>query len=89
MAARCCPPPHVQIIRVGEIKAGIVGLERIVTSGTVVEARDDAQRRTALCAEARKQGNYITPSMEEEYAEAFLREYESYRRNHPVITKGE
>jgi hypothetical protein len=65
----------VRIIKVAEFEAGLVGLHQalrnVYISGTVNE--DEIQR--ALLKWIKEFGNYITPSTENDYMKALLREY--------------
>ncbi len=72
---QCCVPLRVKIIRVGDVRAGIVGFEQMMTAVHASGLSGEMELRAALFEEARRHGNYIAPGMEEVYKDAFLREY--------------
>lgn len=58
-----------------------MGLDEIFQMVLASGLDDDRRLATELIALARQYGNYITPSVEELYKEALLREYKLFYRN--------
>ena len=75
----------MKIIKVEEFEAGLIGLDQamrnVYLSGTVNE--EEIQRD--LLKWTKEFGNYITPSRENDYMKALLREYRKYE----MSVKGE
>ncbi len=78
MPGSCCAKPIAKIIKVGEIDAGIVGLENALRNVYLSGIKDEAQLQQELLALVKEFGNYITPSREEAYKQALLREYRKF-----------
>jgi hypothetical protein len=72
----CCAKPVATIIRVGSSEAGIRGLEQIMMTAHNSGITNVEGLKSELLALAREHGNYIAPSMEQEYKDALLREYQ-------------
>jgi hypothetical protein len=68
---------------VGNTQAGILGLEEIFRRVQVEGFSTDADLEKELLALAGDFGNYIAPSAEQSYKEAFLREYRKFCKQEP------
>ena len=75
----CCSAPKVRVIKVGTFEAGIAGLDEMLQSSLGLRA-GDKELQAILVEKARSFGNYIAPSAERQYADAFLRELRAYRK---------
>ncbi len=84
MESSCCGKPATTIIRVADFDAGIVGLENAFISVSASGAERDEDLMNELLREARKLGNYISPSREDDYKKALLGEYRAYIAKTPT-----
>jgi hypothetical protein len=75
MASSCCGRPVATIIRVADFDAGIMGLENAFLNVYRCGVEKEEELMNELLKEVRAQGNYISPSREDEYKKALLREY--------------
>jgi hypothetical protein len=78
MARECCPRPIPRIIKVAEIEAGILGLDQALRKVYTSGLADEEEIQRALLKWIKEFGNYITPSRENDYRKALLREYREY-----------
>jgi hypothetical protein len=78
MARECCPRPIPRIIKVAEIEAGILGLDQALRNVYTSGLADEEEIQRALLKWIKEFGNYITPSRENDYRKALLREYREY-----------
>jgi len=74
----CCVNPITRIIRVGNSEAGILGLEEMFRNAQTSGKTSDEELKSELLALAKDYGNYIAPSVEQTYKDAFLREYRTF-----------
>jgi hypothetical protein len=80
MTRSCCAKPIARIIQVGDVEAGIIGLDQILAIVHASGVRDDQRTRDTLVRAVRDFGNYIAPVKECEYADALMREYSLYKK---------
>jgi hypothetical protein len=78
MPRACCAKPVVKIIKVADVEAGLMGLEQALQNVYIADLNDEEQIKNELLQWIRDFGNYVTPSREEAYKEALLREYKLY-----------
>jgi hypothetical protein len=78
MARACCSRPITRIIRIGNVEAGLIGLDESLKNVYMRAIADEEEIRGALLKLVREFGNYIAPSRENEYQDALLREYKIY-----------
>jgi len=89
MAPRCCPVKGLRLIRVGDSKVGLTGLDQtlaeIYSQGWLPE---QAGLKEALVERLRAAGNYITPASEAAYgdalAELYRKHFEETKRRSPA-----
>lgn len=74
----CCIKPITRIIKVGNSEAGILGLEEMFRNAHTSGKTGDEELKSELLTLAKDYGNYIAPSMEQTYKDAFLREYRTF-----------
>ncbi len=74
----CCPKPVARIIEVADFEAGLVGLDEALRSVYLSGIDDHARIQQDLLKWIKEFGNYISPSRENDYKEALLREYKAY-----------
>jgi len=74
MPRACCAKPVVKIIKVADVEAGLMGLEQALQNVYIADLNDEEQIKNELLQWIRDFGNYVTPSREEAYKEALLRE---------------
>ena len=81
MGGACCAKPIAKIIKVADLEVGITGLKQalhnVYVSGRVVEEEIQCD----LLKWIKELGNYVTPSMEDDYKKALLREYRDYLKS--------
>jgi hypothetical protein len=78
MSSRCCVKPIATIIKVESIDVGIVGLETVLHNVYISGVKDEVQIKTDLVQRVKEFGNYISPSRENDYKQALLREYRKH-----------
>lgn len=78
MSGSCCAKPVAKIIKVGEIETGIMGLEIALRNTYLLGPTDEEQAKEELLAMIRAFGNDVSPSREEAYKQALLREYRKF-----------
>ena len=75
MARACCARPVAKIIKIADFESGLTGLDQALQNVYISGVSDDVQIQNELLQWIKDFGNYITPSREEAYREALLREY--------------
>jgi len=78
MARSCCAKPLVRIIRVGDVEAGLMGLDQAIQNVYIVGINNEEEIKNELLKYVRDSGNYISPSRENDYKDALLREYSNF-----------
>jgi hypothetical protein len=78
MTGSCCAKPVTRIIKVADFEAGIIGLDQALLNVYVAGATVDEAIKKELLHLIRDYGNYVSPSREDDYKHALLREYKSY-----------
>jgi len=78
MPGSCCGKPVAKIIKVGELEAGLIGLDQAIQNVFIAGVRDDEEIKKELLRWVRHFGNYVSPSREQDYEQALLREHKSY-----------
>jgi hypothetical protein len=78
MARECCSRPIPRIIKVAELEAGILGLDQALRNVYISGLADEEEIQRELLKWIKEFGNYITPSRENDYRKALLREYRDY-----------
>jgi hypothetical protein len=78
MLGSCCGKPLARIIRVADFEAGLVGLDQAILNVYATGIRDEEEIKQELLRLIRDFGNYISPSRENDYKQALLREYKRY-----------
>ena len=81
MAPSCCAKPITRIIKVAEFEAGLVGLDQALHNVYISGLEDEAEIQRDLLKWIKDFGNYISPSRENDYRVALLREYKEYVEN--------
>jgi hypothetical protein len=76
--SNCCAKPIARIIKVGEIETRIMGLEIALRNAYLLGLTDEEQAKQELLAMISEFGNYVSPSREEAYKQALLREYRKF-----------
>lgn len=78
MPGACCGKPVTRIINVADFEAGLIGLDQALHN--VHEAGFDGEDeiKQELLRLMRAYGNYVSPSRENDYTQALLREYKNY-----------
>jgi len=75
---KCCSKPIGRIIKVAEFEAGLVGLDNALQNVYISGEASEEKIMAALLEWIRGFGNYISPSREEDYKKALLREYKAW-----------
>ena len=78
MARACCPKPIARIIKVAEFTVGLVGLDQALRNVYMNGLDNEEAIQRDLLQWIKEFGNYISPSRENDYKEALLREYRKY-----------
>lgn len=78
MPGSCCAKPVTRIIKVADFDAGLVGLDQALQNVFIAGVKDDEEIKRELMRWVRDFGNYVSPSREQDYKQALLREYKSY-----------
>ncbi len=81
MAESCCGKPVAKIIKVADFEAGLIGLDQTLHNVHSAGVTDDEEIMAELLRWSRDFGNYISPSRENDYKQALLREYRNYVAN--------
>ena len=81
MARSCCAKPITRIIKVAEFDAGLLGLDQAIQNVYDSGITDDEGIQRSLLKWIKEFGNYITPSREDDYSKALLREYRNFVTN--------
>ena len=85
MAPSCCAKPITRIIKVGDLEAGIIGLDQAIEKVRALREQDEQQVKNSLVKFVKESGNYIAASRESEYEEALFREYAKYKKRFPNL----
>ena len=78
MPGSCCAKPVTRIIKVADFDAGLIGLDQAIQNVFIAGVKDDEEIKAELMRWVRDFGNYVSPSREQDYEQALLREYKSY-----------
>jgi hypothetical protein len=78
MPGSCCGKPVAKIIKVGNLEAGLIGLDQALHNVYSAGVNGEEEVKQELLRLIRDFGNYISPSRENNYKQALLREYKSY-----------
>jgi len=78
MPQSCCSKPVTRIIRVAEFEAGLVALDQALRNVYISGVNDEEEIKQELLRWIRDFGNYVSPSRENDYKQALLREYKIY-----------
>ena len=78
MPGSCCGKPVATIIKVGDLEAGLFGLDQALHNVYFAGVNGEEEVKHELLRLIRDFGNYISPSRENDYKQALLREYKSY-----------
>jgi hypothetical protein len=81
MPGSCCGKPVAKIIKVGDLEAGLIGLDQALHNVYSAGVNGEEEVKQELLRLIRDFGNYISPSRENDYKEALLREYRNYVAN--------
>ena len=81
MARSCCAKPITRTIKVAEFEAGLMGLDQALRNVYISGVDDEAEIQRDLLKWIKDFRNYISPSRENDYKEALLREYRRYVAN--------
>jgi hypothetical protein len=81
MPGSCCGKPVAKIIKVGDLEAGLIGLDQALQNVYSAGVNGEEEVKQELLRLIRDFGNYISPSRESDYKEALLREYGNYVAN--------
>ena len=78
MPGSCCAKPITRTIKVADFEAGLIGLDQAILNVYIAGVKGDEEIKNELLKWVRDFGNYVTPSREEDYKRALLREYKTY-----------
>lgn len=78
MTGSCCAKPITRIIKVADFEAGLLGLDQALHNVYISRLDDEEEIQRELLKWIKHFGNYISPSRENDYKEALLREYRKY-----------
>jgi len=78
MPGSCCAKPITRTIRVADFEAGLIGLDQAILNVYIAGVTSDEEIKKGLLKWVKDFGNYVTPSREEDYKRALLREYKAY-----------
>ena len=78
MPGSCCRKPVARIIKVADFEAGLVGLDQTFQNVFISGVKGEEEIKQQLLRSIRDFGNYISPSRENDYKQALLREHKSY-----------
>ena len=81
MGGACCAKPIAKIIKVADLEVGITGLKQALHNVCVSGRVDEEEIQCDLLKWIKELGNYVTPSMEDDYKKALLREYREYLKS--------
>jgi len=95
MPGSCCAKPITRIIKVADFEAGLTGLDQALQNVYISGVTGEEEIKRELLRWIRDFGNYVSPSRENDYKQALLREYKSYvvkvhrdgRQEHEVSQK--
>ena len=78
MPGSCCGKPVARIVKVAGFEAGLVGLDQALQNVYMSGLKSEEEIKQELLRSIRDFGNYVSPSREEDYRQALLREYKIY-----------
>jgi hypothetical protein len=78
MPGSCCAKQVARIIKVANVEAGLIGLDQAIQNVFIAGVKEDEEIKRELMRWVRDFGNYVSPSREQDYKQALLREYKSY-----------
>ena len=78
MPGSCCAKPVTRIIKVADVEAGLLGLDQALRNVYVSGISNEEEIKQELLRWIRDFGNYVSPSRENDYKQALLREYKIY-----------
>ena len=78
MPGSCCAKRITRTIKVAEFESGLMGLDQALRNVYISGVSDEAEIQRDLLKWIKDFGNYISPSRENDYKEALLREYRGY-----------
>ena len=78
MPGSCCGKPVAKIIKVGELEAGLIGLDQALHNVYSAGVNGEEEIKEELLRLIRDFGNYVSSSREDDYKQALLREYKNY-----------
>jgi hypothetical protein len=78
MPGSCCAKPITRIIKVADFEAGLMGLDQALQNVYISGVNGEEEIKQELLRWIRDFGNYVSPSRENDYRQALLREYKSY-----------
>jgi len=78
MGRACCAKPIARIIKVAEFEAGLIGLDQALRLVYTRRLANEEGVQRDLLKWIKEFGNYISPSREDDYRKALLREYREY-----------
>jgi hypothetical protein len=79
MSPACCGPKNFRIIKVGDSRAGVTGLDHLLEQASLEGWSPRDQRLGERLVEGlRAAGNFVAPTSETAYAEALLGLYHDY-----------
>ena len=81
MPGSCCGKPVAKIIKVGELEAGLIGLDQALHNVYSAGVNGEEEIKEELLRLIRDFGNYVSSSRENDYKEALLSEYRNYVAN--------
>ena len=77
----CCAKPIARIFKIGDVEAGLMGLDDAFRTVRAANIGNDDERALTLLAWVKKSGNYVAPGREEDYKKALLREFKAYEQS--------
>ncbi len=81
MAGACCSKPITRVIKVADFDAGLIGLDQALELVYAQGLKDEEAIQRELLRRIKEFGNYLSPSREDDYGKALLREYRMYVLN--------
>jgi len=78
MPGSCCGKPVAKTIKVADFEAGIVGLDQALHNVHIAGVNGEEEVKQELLRWIKEFGNYVSPSRENDYRQALLREYRNY-----------
>ena len=81
MPGACCSKPITRIIKVAELEVGLIGLDQALQNVLAQGLMDEEEIQWELLRQIKEFGNYLSPSREDDYRRALVREYRAYVLN--------